>query len=118
MEQLHSVLGARSELGDNTKSITDPPGVLALCNGAPWFPPLAVTLPSRNLPLIPVTIPDKIQVIYIYYFIIKFIFFFIIKIYIQIISIILEIFFFFINFYSRYCSYDISLLYILRLALA
>ncbi|XP_011304064.1 conserved oligomeric Golgi complex subunit 1 isoform X1 [Fopius arisanus] len=61
LEQLHSVLGARGELVDSGKSISDPPGVLAVCSGAPWFPPLAVTVPSRNLPLIPVAIPDKTQ---------------------------------------------------------
>ncbi|XP_057331715.1 conserved oligomeric Golgi complex subunit 1 isoform X1 [Microplitis mediator] len=61
LEQLHSVLGGRSELGDSGKSITNPPGVLAVCTGAPWFPPLAVTVPSRNLPLIPVAMPDKLQ---------------------------------------------------------
>ncbi|XP_074110677.1 conserved oligomeric Golgi complex subunit 1 [Cotesia typhae] len=61
LEQLHSVLGARGELGDSGKSITNPPGVLAVCTGAPWFPPLAVTEPSRNLPLIPIAMPDKLQ---------------------------------------------------------
>ncbi|XP_063993601.1 conserved oligomeric Golgi complex subunit 1 isoform X2 [Diachasmimorpha longicaudata] len=61
MEQLHSVLGARGELVDTGKSMADPPGVLAICTGSPWFPPLAVTVPPRNLPLIPVIIPDKIQ---------------------------------------------------------
>lgn len=62
MEQLHSVLGARSESDNGGKLTTDPPGVLAICNGAPWFPPLAVTLPTRNLSLIPIKIPDKMQV--------------------------------------------------------
>ncbi|KAK0180195.1 hypothetical protein PV327_005864 [Microctonus hyperodae] len=62
LEQLHSILGARSEFSDSGKSIANPPGVLAICTGAPWFPPLAVTVPSRNLPLIPVAIPtDKAQ---------------------------------------------------------
>lgn len=63
LEQLHSILGARSEFSDSGKSIANPPGVLAICSGAPWFPPLAVTVPSRNLPLIPVAIStDKAQV--------------------------------------------------------
>ncbi|XP_023288595.1 conserved oligomeric Golgi complex subunit 1 isoform X2 [Orussus abietinus] len=62
-EQLHSILGARSEynVSDSTKPISNPPGVLALCTGAPWLPPLAVTAPARNLPLSSVSIPDKIQ---------------------------------------------------------
>ncbi|XP_015110363.1 conserved oligomeric Golgi complex subunit 1 isoform X2 [Diachasma alloeum] len=62
LEQLHSVLGARGELVDTGKSMSDPPGVLAVCTGSPWFPPLAVTVPPRNLPLIPVAIPDKTQI--------------------------------------------------------
>ncbi|XP_034935180.1 conserved oligomeric Golgi complex subunit 1 isoform X2 [Chelonus insularis] len=62
LEQLYSVLGARSELNDSGKSIADPPGVLAICTGAPWFSPLAVTVPSKNLPLISVTMPDKAQI--------------------------------------------------------
>ena len=65
MEQLLSVLGARTDQSSSNRSKTmkDPPGVLALCTGAPWFPPLAVTAPSKNLPLISVPIPEKMQVI-------------------------------------------------------
>lgn len=62
LEQLHSVLGARGDLIDTGKSVSEPLGVLAVCTGAPWFPPLAVTAPSRNLPLIPAAVSDKIQV--------------------------------------------------------
>ena len=64
IEQLHSVLGSRSDYAtsDNSKSVTDPPGGLAVCTGAPWFPPLAITAPTRNLPLMALSIPDKSQV--------------------------------------------------------
>ncbi|XP_014207402.1 conserved oligomeric Golgi complex subunit 1 isoform X2 [Copidosoma floridanum] len=50
MEQLHSVLGAKmSEHSEGVKlAVKDPPGVLALCSGSPWFPPLAVTAPIKN----------------------------------------------------------------------
>ncbi|XP_015609799.1 conserved oligomeric Golgi complex subunit 1 isoform X2 [Cephus cinctus] len=62
-EQLHSILGARMEYSsEGGKSVTEPAGVLAVCTGAPWFPSLAVTAPARNLPLAPVTIPDKNQI--------------------------------------------------------
>ena len=64
MEQLHSVLGARIEHSDGLKSIKDPPGVLALCTGAPWFPPLAVTAPTKNIPVVAAPPPEKVQVIY------------------------------------------------------
>lgn len=63
MEQLHSVLGARIEHGDGLKSIKDPPGVLALCSGTPWFPPLAVTAPAKSLPVLQLPVSDKAQVI-------------------------------------------------------
>ncbi|XP_043288617.1 conserved oligomeric Golgi complex subunit 1 isoform X2 [Venturia canescens] len=64
MEQLHSVLGSRSDYAtsNGSRSMADPPGGLAICTGAPWFPPLAVTAPTRNLPLMPVSLPDKVQI--------------------------------------------------------
>ncbi|XP_012251073.2 conserved oligomeric Golgi complex subunit 1 [Athalia rosae] len=60
-EQLHSVLGVRtaSTVGEAGKAATDFPGVLAVCPGAPWFPPLTVTAPSRTVPIIPVALQDK-----------------------------------------------------------
>ncbi|XP_032451954.1 conserved oligomeric Golgi complex subunit 1 isoform X1 [Nasonia vitripennis] len=61
MEQLHSVLGARIEHSDGFKSIKDPPGVLALCSGTPWFPPLAVTAPTKSLPVIQLPVPERPQ---------------------------------------------------------
>ncbi|XP_043265758.1 conserved oligomeric Golgi complex subunit 1 isoform X1 [Colletes gigas] len=61
LEQLHSILGARSEYGNSEGVKLDLPSVLALCTGAPWFPPLTVTAPARNLPLVSVTLPEKAQ---------------------------------------------------------
>ncbi|XP_043472746.1 conserved oligomeric Golgi complex subunit 1 isoform X1 [Leptopilina heterotoma] len=62
LEQLLSVLGARTEnSSEKSKSMQDPQGVLAFCTGAPWFPPLAITAPSRNLSLISVSMPEKSQ---------------------------------------------------------
>lgn len=68
MEQLHSILGARIEHGEGIKSVKDPPGVLALCSGAPWFPPLAITAPAKNVPVVSYPLPDKTQVALIYIF--------------------------------------------------
>jgi len=62
LEQLHSTLGARNEYANSDSGKTETPAVLAVCTGAPWFPPLTVTAPTRNLPILPVPIPDKIQV--------------------------------------------------------
>ncbi|XP_076240432.1 conserved oligomeric Golgi complex subunit 1 isoform X1 [Calliopsis andreniformis] len=61
LEQLHSILGARSEYNNSEGVKSDLPSVLALCTGAPWFPPLTVTAPARNLPLVNVTLPEKTQ---------------------------------------------------------
>ncbi|CAL7937740.1 unnamed protein product [Xylocopa violacea] len=62
LEQLHSILGARSEYSNSEGIKSDLPSVLALCTGAPWFPPLTVTAPARNLPLVTVTLPlEKTQ---------------------------------------------------------
>ncbi|XP_043526866.1 conserved oligomeric Golgi complex subunit 1 isoform X1 [Frieseomelitta varia] len=61
LEQLHSVLGARNEYSNAESVKSDLPSVLALCTGAPWFPPLTVTTPARNLPLVAVTLPEKTQ---------------------------------------------------------
>lgn len=60
LEQLHSILGTRAEC-NSEGSRTDSPSVLALCTGAPWFPPLAVTAPARALPLVSITLPEKSQ---------------------------------------------------------
>lgn len=62
MEQLHTILGARSEYNNAEGVKSDLPSVLALCTGAPWFPPLTVTAPARNLPLVTVPMPEKTQV--------------------------------------------------------
>ncbi|XP_076240433.1 conserved oligomeric Golgi complex subunit 1 isoform X2 [Calliopsis andreniformis] len=62
LEQLHSILGARSEYNNSEGVKSDLPSVLALCTGAPWFPPLTVTAPARNLPLVNVTLPEKTQI--------------------------------------------------------
>lgn len=62
LEQLHSTLGARNEYVNSDGGKSEPPAVLAVCTGAPWFPPLTVTAPTRNLPLMSVTMPDKAQV--------------------------------------------------------
>ncbi|XP_076174004.1 conserved oligomeric Golgi complex subunit 1 isoform X2 [Ptiloglossa arizonensis] len=62
LEQLHSILGTRNEHNNAEGVKSDLPSVLALCNGAPWFPPLTVTTPARNLPLMPVTLPEKTQI--------------------------------------------------------
>ncbi|XP_017889785.1 conserved oligomeric Golgi complex subunit 1 isoform X2 [Ceratina calcarata] len=62
LEQLHSILGARSEYTNVEGVKSDLPSVLALCTGAPWFPPLTVTAPARNLPLVAVTLPEKAQI--------------------------------------------------------
>ncbi|CAK9808356.1 Conserved oligomeric Golgi complex subunit 1 [Anthophora quadrimaculata] len=59
LEQLHSILGARSEYSNAEGVKSDLPSVLALCTGAPWFPPLTVTAPVRNLPLVTVTLPTE-----------------------------------------------------------
>ncbi|KYQ53960.1 Conserved oligomeric Golgi complex subunit 1 [Trachymyrmex zeteki] len=59
LEQLHSILGARNEHTSNER--TEPPAVLAVCTGAPWFPPLTVTAPTRNLPILSMPVPDKTQ---------------------------------------------------------
>ncbi|XP_015184927.1 PREDICTED: conserved oligomeric Golgi complex subunit 1 isoform X2 [Polistes dominula] len=61
LEQLHSVLGARSEYNAGEGNKLDSPALLALCTGAPWFPPLAITVPMRNLSLV-TTIQDKTQI--------------------------------------------------------
>ncbi|XP_076651687.1 conserved oligomeric Golgi complex subunit 1 isoform X1 [Halictus rubicundus] len=61
LEQLHSILGARNEYSNTEGLKSDLPTVLALCNGAPWFPSLTVTAPARSLPLVSVTIPEKLQ---------------------------------------------------------
>nr|XP_012153451.1 PREDICTED: conserved oligomeric Golgi complex subunit 1 [Megachile rotundata] len=61
LEQLHSILGSRSEYNNAEGVKSDLPSVLALCTGAPWFPPLTVTAPTRNLPLVAVTLPEKTQ---------------------------------------------------------
>ncbi|XP_053975491.1 conserved oligomeric Golgi complex subunit 1 isoform X1 [Hylaeus volcanicus] len=61
LEQLHSILGARSEYNNSDGVKSDLPSVLALCTGAPWFPPLTVTAPARSLPLVCVTLPEKAQ---------------------------------------------------------
>ncbi|KOC62140.1 Conserved oligomeric Golgi complex subunit 1 [Habropoda laboriosa] len=61
LEQLHSILGARSEHSNTEGVKSDPPSVLALCTTAPWFPPLTVTAPARNLPLVSVTLQEKTQ---------------------------------------------------------
>ncbi|XP_014482277.1 PREDICTED: conserved oligomeric Golgi complex subunit 1 isoform X2 [Dinoponera quadriceps] len=63
LEQLHSTLGARNEhASSEAGGKSEPPAVLAVCTGAPWFPPLTVTAPARNLPLMSVTMPDKAQI--------------------------------------------------------
>ncbi|XP_035727978.1 conserved oligomeric Golgi complex subunit 1-like isoform X2 [Vespa mandarinia] len=62
LEQLHSVLGARSEYNAGEGNKLDSPALLALCTGAPWFPPLAITVPMRNLSLVTTTIQDKTQI--------------------------------------------------------
>ncbi|XP_067206768.1 conserved oligomeric Golgi complex subunit 1 isoform X2 [Linepithema humile] len=59
LEQLHSILGARNEHVNSDSGKPEPPAVLAICTGAPWFPPLTVTAPTRNLPIMSVPIPDK-----------------------------------------------------------
>ncbi|XP_011334324.2 conserved oligomeric Golgi complex subunit 1 isoform X1 [Ooceraea biroi] len=61
LEQLHSTLGARNEHANSDGGKAEPPAVLAVCTGAPWFPPLTVTAPTRNLPILPVPMPDKAQ---------------------------------------------------------
>lgn len=61
LEQLHSILGARSEYSTSEGNKLDSPALLALCTGAPWFPPLAITVPMRNLSLVTNTIQDKSQ---------------------------------------------------------
>ncbi|XP_011499095.1 PREDICTED: conserved oligomeric Golgi complex subunit 1 [Ceratosolen solmsi marchali] len=61
MEQLHSILGARIEHSEGSKSVKDPPGILALCTGAPWFPSLTITAPVQNLPTVAPPLPDKAQ---------------------------------------------------------
>ncbi|XP_071866705.1 conserved oligomeric Golgi complex subunit 1 isoform X1 [Bombus fervidus] len=61
LEQLHTILGARSEYNNAEGVKSDLPSVLALCTGAPWFPPLTVTAPARNLPLVTVPMPEKTQ---------------------------------------------------------
>ena len=61
LEQLHSILGARSEYANSEGVKSDLPSVLALCTGAPWFPPLTVTAPARSLPLVSITLPEKTQ---------------------------------------------------------
>ncbi|XP_011143993.1 conserved oligomeric Golgi complex subunit 1 isoform X2 [Harpegnathos saltator] len=61
LEQLHSTLGARNEHANSDGGKAESPTVLAICTGAPWFPPLTVTAPSRNLPLMSATMPDKTQ---------------------------------------------------------
>ena len=61
LEQLHSILGSRSEYSNTEGAKSDLPSVLALCTGAPWFPPLTVTAPTRNLPLVAITLPEKPQ---------------------------------------------------------
>ncbi|KAK2584951.1 hypothetical protein KPH14_002543 [Odynerus spinipes] len=62
LEQLHSILGARSEYNTSEGNKLDSPALLALCTGAPWFPPLAITVPMRNLALVTTTIQDKSQI--------------------------------------------------------
>ncbi|XP_011699019.1 PREDICTED: conserved oligomeric Golgi complex subunit 1 isoform X1 [Wasmannia auropunctata] len=61
LEQLHSILGARNEHASSDNGRTEPPAVLAVCTGASWFPPLTVTAPTRNLPILSMPIPDKTQ---------------------------------------------------------
>ncbi|GAB1869175.1 Conserved oligomeric Golgi complex subunit 1 [Camponotus japonicus] len=61
LEQLHSILGARNEHVNSDGGKNELPAILAVCTGAPWFPPLTVTAPTRNLPVISVTMPDKAQ---------------------------------------------------------
>ncbi|XP_043486152.1 conserved oligomeric Golgi complex subunit 1 [Polistes fuscatus] len=61
LEQLHSFLGARSEYNAGEGNKLDSPALLALCTGAPWFPPLTITVPMRNLSLVTTTIQDKTQ---------------------------------------------------------
>lgn len=61
LEQLHTILGARSEYNNAEGVKSDLPSVMALCTGAPWFPPLTVTAPARNLPLVTVPMPEKTQ---------------------------------------------------------
>lgn len=68
LEQLHSILGARNEHVNSDGGKNELPAILAVCTGAPWFPPLTVTAPTRNLPVISVTMPDKAQVINIFIF--------------------------------------------------
>ncbi|XP_020287464.1 conserved oligomeric Golgi complex subunit 1 isoform X2 [Pseudomyrmex gracilis] len=63
LEQLHSILGARNEHASNDSAKIEPPAVLAVCTGAPWFPPLTVTAPTRTLPILSVPIPDKTQIV-------------------------------------------------------
>ncbi|XP_046432315.1 conserved oligomeric Golgi complex subunit 1 isoform X1 [Neodiprion fabricii] len=61
-EQLLSVLGARMNpvAGDGAKGATEAPGVLAVCSGAPWFPPLTVTAPARTVPIVSIaSLQDK-----------------------------------------------------------
>lgn len=69
LEQLHSILRARNEHMSNDGGKTEPPAVLAVCTGAPWFPPLTVTAPTRNLPILSVPISDKTQVCFKYTYI-------------------------------------------------
>lgn len=69
LEQLHSILGARNEHMSSDSGKTESPAVLAVCTGAPWFPPLTVTAPTRNLPILSVPIPDKTQVCIKYFYI-------------------------------------------------
>lgn len=66
LEQLHSILGARSEYNNIEGVKSDLPTVLALYTGAPWFPPLTVTAPAKNLPLVTATLPEKTQVNHIF----------------------------------------------------
>jgi hypothetical protein len=63
MEQLHSILGAKVEHSEGSKSVKDPPGILALCTGAPWFPPLTITPPVQTPPTPSPSVPEKTQVI-------------------------------------------------------
>ncbi|XP_066581349.1 conserved oligomeric Golgi complex subunit 1 [Prorops nasuta] len=62
LEQLHSILGARNEYVMSEGGKSNPSTVLALCTGAPWFPPLAVTIPTRTLPAVTITAtPDRLK---------------------------------------------------------
>lgn len=58
--QVYAILGPR-EAFDGSDAIPRP-AMLKLCTGAPWFPPLTVTTPMRNLPLMPMSMPDKAHV--------------------------------------------------------